>query len=133
MIYQTCETCGGKLEKDKVVRTTKPHSCLKCQRAYQKASSQRYRDKHPKKMTWNYRIVKQFDPKLKGLKRTASYSIRDVYYDGNGKPHSWGADPQHPIGETKKGLIFDLKIMRQASRRPVLVVRGNKLFKINEK
>ena len=74
-----------------------------------------------KKSHWNYRIVAE-----RGKDGSYFYSVRDVYYkDGN--PHSWGAEPQHPIGETAEDVITDLSLMSNASSAPLLVVKGNKL------
>lgn len=47
------------------------------------------------------------------------FSIRDVYYR-NDKPHSYGANPQYPIGESKEELHEDLSAMMEAFQKPIL-------------
>lgn len=79
-----------------------------------------------KKSYWNYRIIKTPDKKLKGLPQTYSYGIYDIYYE-DGVPTSWGAEPQHPIGETYMELCEDLSNMQTALSDKVLVLEKGKL------
>ena len=69
-------------------------------------------------MTWNYRVVKEND----------CYSIREVYYE-KGKPTSWTKDGIPVYGEDYKDLVYDFFLMEKAFRKPVLVVKKNKLVK----
>ncbi len=82
-------------------------------------------------MSWNYRIVRH-KWQLKDM-TGYDYSIRDVYYDEDGKPHSWGAEPQTPIGETKADLIADLACFQEALSKPVLGIFGGELKEIDDK
>lgn len=78
---------------------------------------------------WNYRVVKEADPIIKGLEQTYSYSIRDVYYKNN-NPVGWGAEPQHPIGEGWNDVFTDWNTMFDAFRQPTLEIQGDKLVDI---
>lgn len=79
-----------------------------------------------KKSYWNYRVVKEADKKLKGLPQSYSYTIRDVYYE-NGKPTSWGTEPQYAVGETFDDLFVDLHNMQNAMSAKVLEIKDGKL------
>jgi len=78
---------------------------------------------------WNYRVVVEQEPDLvdKG-NFVESVSFRDVYYK-NGKPTSWGSEPQHPIGETVRGMLCDIRLMSEALLKPPLVVRGDEIMR----
>lgn len=78
---------------------------------------------------WNYRLVKEADPKLKGLKQTYSYSIRDVYYT-KGKPTSWGATPQYIVGESWNEALADWNRFFDAFTQPTLEIKDNNLIDI---
>ncbi len=69
---------------------------------------------------WNYRIVRIKEGK------SFWYTIRDVYYK-NGKAHSWGAEPQAPMGENVAGILLDMLMMTEAVQKPVMEVnkKGN--------
>lgn len=77
---------------------------------------------------WNYRVVKE-----KEAHGGFHYSIRDVYYSKKNKPHSWGAEPQHPISDTKGGLLDDIRRMKRAFDKPTLLVQNDKLIEIKKK
>lgn len=64
---------------------------------------------------WNYRLCRAWLDS-----ETAVWSIRDVYYDDEGRIQYWGADPQSPHGETKHELVRDVQMMLEASMRPPL-------------
>lgn len=81
---------------------------------------------------WNYRVVAEFNDSDKVILRSWSFTIRDVYYE-NGKPTSWGAEPQYPVGEDTQGLITDLENMNKAYLQPLLVVSGDKLIEYQKK
>lgn len=78
---------------------------------------------------WNYRVVVEQEPDIvnKG-EWVESVSFRDVYYE-NGKPTSWGADPQHPIGETLENLLDDVSLMAEALQRAPLIIRDGEIVK----
>ena len=78
---------------------------------------------------WNYRIIKMADPKLKGLPRSYSYGIYEVYYK-NGKPYAWSKDPMHAIGETWNELWADYRRMKECFVKPTLALKGKKLVEI---
>lgn len=67
-------------------------------------------------MTWNYRIIRDKD----------YYSIREVYYE-KGKPTSWTKDGVTVHGEDYKDLVYGFFLMEKAFRKPVLVIKKNKL------
>jgi hypothetical protein len=69
-------------------------------------------------MSWNYRIV---------CWGRGQYDIREVYYDENGKPLGWTANPRELTGESRKAIIEDLELMLESVRRhPVLKFAENK-------
>ncbi len=79
---------------------------------------------------WNYRVIKIANTPLKGLPQTYSYGIYDVYYSKTGIPHSWGMNPQHPIGETWNELYADYNLMHDAFKKPTLELKDDKLKEI---
>ena len=48
------------------------------------------------------------------------FTIRDVYYNEDGKPKGYGADPQFACGEDFTGLLADFKTQAEALKKPVL-------------
>lgn len=74
---------------------------------------------------WNYRVVKEKEKTGNNF----FFSIRDVYYK-DGIPYGWGAEPQHPVGETRSALEADAKLMARAFRKPTLVVKGSRLVEL---
>ncbi len=50
-------------------------------------------------MSWNYRLTKE-DVYSPGAGVETVYSIREVYYDKDGKVDGWTAEPVYPVGET---------------------------------
>lgn len=71
-------------------------------------------------MSWNYRVVA-----VKDKNGNYFYSIRDVYYDKNDKPTSWGTDPQYPAGQTVDDVYNDINLMQGAFVQPVLIVNDD--------
>jgi hypothetical protein len=59
---------------------------------------------------WNHRVVKQNE----------LYTIREVFFEPGGAPHSWTAEPIHPQGETLEELKKEIERMLQACSEPVL-------------
>lgn len=70
---------------------------------------------------WNYRVVAEREKNSEDY----FYSIRDVYYDKEGKPHSWGAEPQYAVGDDGNSLWNDLHHMTLAYQRPLLIVNDD--------
>lgn len=58
------------------------------------------------------------------------YSIREVYYDKNGKPTSWTSQPQYLCSETVEGLMDDMLLLKQAFKRPILEEHLNTLVEV---
>jgi hypothetical protein len=84
------------------------------------------------KSYWNYRVVADFNNVEQPALRQWSFTIRDVYYT-DGKPTSWGAEPQYPAGEDTQGVIEDLEHMTKAYLQPLLVEVENKLVEYPKK
>ena len=82
-------------------------------------------------MSWNYRII--FHPEVirtTGTKNTpvtlsAYYGIHEVYYNSEGEPKSYSAEPE-VAGESVKELEEMLKMMNKSFKEEVLDVN---LFK----
>lgn len=51
-------------------------------------------------MTWNYRVCKERVPTGSGDLTYEWYSIREVYYDADGNPVAWTANPVAATGDT---------------------------------
>ena len=81
------------------------------------------------KETWNYRIIKMADKKLKGLPQSFSWGIYEVYYK-NDVPHSWSENPMHAIGDSWNELMEDYNIMFHAFTKPTLILKEGKLLEI---
>lgn len=87
-------------------------------------------------MTWNYRILRK--PLSKNLDDGYTYAIHEVYYSKSGKPKWWAEDPEtsmriYHTGDSVKGaksLKAYMNMMKQAFKRPVLEIKGNKLIDI---
>ena len=62
-------------------------------------------------MSWNYRVIKHAEQQ---------FSIHEVYYDEEGKPHSMTVDPVSAFGETLEELKDDLLLISVALTKPVL-------------
>ena len=73
-------------------------------------------------MSWNYRIIKH----------GSWYGIRDVYYDENGKPDSWGVGPPDVAASNLDSLKSELELILRAFDKPVLVIQGNELVEETE-
>ena len=91
-----------------------------------------YKELRMKETTWNYRIVADFNNVEQEALRQWSFTIRDVYYT-DGKPTSWGAEPQYPTGEDSQGVIDDLEHMSKAIYAPLLIEVDGKLVEYPKK
>lgn len=80
---------------------------------------------------WNYRIIYKRDKENKN----GYYGIYEVYYSKKGKIKYWTVEMIEPYGETKKGLKTDMKRMKKAFKKPVLVEKkkGNKIILIEKR
>ena len=67
-------------------------------------------------MTWNYRVMKSYP----ATKSDAWYSIREVYYDKDGKVDGWTEDEIAPESDTVEGLLEILGLMRNCLDKPIL-------------
>jgi len=63
-------------------------------------------------MTWNYRIIKVDN----------FYSIHEVYYNEDGSVDYWAEDSAGAFSESEKGVKRVLKMMKKATKKPVLQV-----------
>lgn len=81
------------------------------------------------KTTWNYRVIKMKDTKLKGLAQTYSWGIYEVYYEGN-KPTSWSENPRWPMGDSWHELMADYNFMFKAFVERPLELKNGKLVTI---
>ena len=71
-------------------------------------------------VSWNYRALKRT------INGETVYAIHEVYYDDEGKPNGWTAEPSWPQGETAEELAADFDAYQMARRRPMLeVVTGS--------
>lgn len=68
---------------------------------------------------WNYRVIRHSSPGEK----EGYFEIFEVFYDKNDVPHSWTADPIHPLGTDTKELKKDINFMLEALKKPVLTVK----------
>jgi hypothetical protein len=75
-------------------------------------------------MSWNYRIVR--DVQRVGDEEHESFSIREVYYDDDGKITGWTAEPCCPAGETWVDLVDDYSTMQRAIGLAVVDVSDEK-------
>jgi hypothetical protein len=71
-------------------------------------------------MTWNYRVIKGKDRKLKGLPQSYFYGIFEVYYGEDRVPHSCTTEPIALVGETLEELKKDYEMVSEAFKQPVL-------------
>lgn len=67
---------------------------------------------------WNYRVVKEEEV----------YTIREVFYHEDKRPHSWTVDACYPAGDDLDELIGDIQHMQEAFERPILHVNGDELI-----
>lgn len=68
-------------------------------------------------MTWNHRVMKSYPAN----QEDAWYSIREVYYDENGKVDGYTQDAIDPGSDSIEGLREVLCRMLLALDKPVLV------------
>lgn len=64
---------------------------------------------------WNHRVFKYVHPE-----GDEEYTVREVYYDDDGKPELYSAEPQPPCGPTLEDLIVELGRMQVACAKPIL-------------
>jgi len=69
-----------------------------------------------RKMSWNYRIIKEKD----------YYYIGEVFYKKDGDIEGW-TDPINILDEELDGLKMDYRLIAEAFKKPTLEVKGNKL------
>ena len=60
-------------------------------------------------MTWNYRICSETVGE--GQFRCVLFTIREVYYNEDGEPNSWTADPIAPVGDTAEECAQAIDMM----------------------
>lgn len=72
-------------------------------------------------MTWNYRV---FQHTQDGVD---SFEVHEVYYDEEGRPHSYMESASQPFGETPEELRADLLYMLEALEKPVLTTAAFRL------
>jgi hypothetical protein len=75
-----------------------------------------------KEMTWNHRVIRQ---KATPQEAAASgeeyfYSIREVFYDEEGKPELVTMEPDGPFGTTLEELKQDIEWYAKALDYPIL-------------
>jgi hypothetical protein len=73
-------------------------------------------------MHWNHRVIRS--------RRNGEewYAIHEVYYDDDGKPETYTAEPDGIEGESLEELRQYLTWMRAALRQPVLTVNDDGQF-----
>ncbi len=65
-------------------------------------------------MSWNYRVMaKEYEGEI-------YFDIHEVYYDKKGKPDGCTANPVSVGGYNKKGIKWTLKMMKKATKKPIL-------------
>jgi len=70
-------------------------------------------------MSWNYRLVEDSH---------GGYAIHEVYYDNDGKAHSWSLHASPVYGETVEETFSCLKMMREAFRKPIMKVKEDCIY-----
>lgn len=76
-------------------------------------------------MSWNYRV---FHRQIQWTGADGShasadeFTVREAYYDDDGKVNAWSADPMSPHGETMEELSADLALMAKAFLEPVVEI-----------
>jgi hypothetical protein len=78
--------------------------------------------------TWNYRIVRTTHQL--GGQEHQSFTIREVYYDDDGKITSWTAEPCYPAGDTWMECADDHAVMGRAVGQPVVDVSSGKAVEV---
>lgn len=68
-------------------------------------------------MTWNHRVIRRRFRRKSGSE--TGYEIREVYYDGKGKPYLYGSSEKAPYGETLDSLRWVLTQMLAATFKPL--------------
>jgi hypothetical protein len=67
---------------------------------------------------WNYRVFHRCY--LIADTPVEQYTVREAYYDDDGKVTGWSAEPSAPMGDTMEELEEDLAHMRVALDRAVI-------------
>jgi hypothetical protein len=78
--------------------------------------------------TWNYRIVR--DVHKVGDEEHASCTIREVYYDEDGKITSWTKEPCYPAGETWEECFDNHAIMGRALGTAIVDVSSGEAVEV---
>ena len=69
-------------------------------------------------MTWNHRVMRRVI-KMPSGRRETFYDIREVFYNGRGKPDTYTADGIAPGGNALAELREELSMMLAATYRPI--------------
>lgn len=75
-------------------------------------------------MSWNYRVVHETEA-ISGpdeIEIEDVFTIREIYYDANGEPEMWSADPCSPQGDNLASLREDIDHMLRALDQPVIEI-----------
>jgi hypothetical protein len=76
-------------------------------------------------MGWNYRVIYD-EAALPDGETEGYFTIRETYYDEDGRINSWTAGPCHPQGETWIELGNDLALFERAIGLPIVDVTSGK-------
>lgn len=79
-------------------------------------------------MSWNHRVLRQ-DHGDAG----ATYAIHEVFYDDEGNPYAWTAEPVPVYGDTWIETVDSHAIMGRAFALPVLEIVGERLVERTER
>ena len=78
---------------------------------------------------WNYRFCVETVPD--GIGGTEDvWTVREVYYDDEGKVNGFSADPMHAQSESCTGLADELLRMTNGFQLPNYRIEGNELTEI---
>jgi len=87
-------------------------------------------------MSWNYRVIRKRMPQRSIEKYECEpfyFQIYEVFYDENGIPDGWTAEPICPLGDTFEELKKDFSFYKEALNKPVLEVSPDGLTLIEVK
>lgn len=76
-------------------------------------------------MSWNHRILATEEFHLNGESEIV-FSIHEVYYDKEGIPNGYTANPVKLSSDTLKGMKWTLKRIEECMKKPIL--RGDDRF-----
>ena len=78
-------------------------------------------------MGWNYRVVKHVKGDGTPPNGDTDYGVYEVYYNEDGTVRGWTERAVSPGGETPKEFRGSLMLYTAAMKRPVLVIRDEKV------